>query len=965
MQSSTATRFLAATLQNALILWVATAPLTAEVRPLSLAVAEESITTAGWSRLGPMTPDGRFQVLNSAASNLLAEQDDTNGAVDAFLHDRLLGTTALLSHRPGEPLRSTPMGSYGLEISPDGRFVLLAEGSPLGPLALYDTTTASWSALPPGFEAWRGALWSQDGRELVLHQRVRFTTGLVLYDLATGATRLITHVAGAPERMADGFHRVSALTPDGRYLLYSSSAPDLVPGQEDGPGSQDSFLFDRVTGQTELVSAAPSRPTLALGGEAAGLSNNGRWLAWVGSPAAAGFSSDLPAQVLLFDRTLRQHRLVSRAAGSPLRPANGGAIAAELSPNGRFVFFSSQATDLVPGQLDSPATTDVFLHDREAGTTQLVSHTAGDVQRTAAGDSTPLAISPDGRFATFSSSAADLVAGTTDTASSWDVFRFDRTLARTELVSHAVADPLRTGAGHYSEARVAAHGRVVVFTSASSHLVSGPDRNRADDVFLWTEGPVELLSSAAFAVRTTAARGGGSPRMTPDGRFVAFNASGSNLLPGGTVETGPYLYHRDSGQLEALPTGSVQAITPDAQRVLLTSPLTLPGVPPGFFQNAVVHDRVSGRTTIVSHAAGDPATSANGPSLAVALSDDGRFVLFSSVATNLVAGQLDTPRTDNLFLYDRQTATAKLVDHAATNPSQTGNGWTSLEKVVLTPDGRFVFFASGSNDLVVGSDLPNTGDAFLFDRTTGAVELVSHANGDLTTAVGGAVGEISADGRWVAFHRSEPAFVTQISVLDRTTGQIRRVTREFDGGERPASRSSYLVAMSPDGRYLLLDSEASLVDADRPLRAQVYLYDRVEDTFELISHRAGAAQKGSSSEVNAIDLTPDGRFVLFEAFSDDVIGLEGTLWGPDYFRYDRTTRQARLISHRPGEPDGGSNAREPLFLLGRASLSDDGRTAAFVTQANNLYPHDFNFWITDPGSDGRAPDVFLYVEKAP
>jgi hypothetical protein len=58
--------------------------------------------------------------------------------------------------------------------------------------------------------------------------------------------------------------------------------------------------------------------------------------------------------------------------------------------------------------------------------------------------------------------------------------------------------------------------------SASSHLVSGPDRNRADDVFVWTEGPVELLSSAAFAVRTTAARGGSSPRMTPDGRFVLF-----------------------------------------------------------------------------------------------------------------------------------------------------------------------------------------------------------------------------------------------------------------------------------------------------------------------------------------------------------------------------------------------------------------------------------------------------------
>jgi|CXWL01.1.fsa_nt_gi Tol biopolymer transport system component len=935
----------------------------AEVRLLSLAAERSSVTTTGGTSLGPMTPDGRYLVLNSWASNLIPGQDDTNGTFDVFLLDRLLGTTTLVSHRPGEPLRTTAIGSSGQGVSPDGRYVLLAEGGAFGRLGLYDTVTATTTALPPDLEAGRGSLWSADGRLVALQQRRRTAQGLVLYDLETGTTQLVTHVAGDPGGLAAGLHFAAALTPDGRYLLYTSSADDLVPGQVDGAASWDVFLFDRSTGHTELVSAARSQPTVALGGNASGLSSNGRWIAWVGSPSAAGFSSELPAQVFLYDRVLGQQHLVSRAAEGPARPSDGAATGALVSPNGQFVLFASRATDLVPGQLDSAATVDVFLHDRRAGTIRLVSSAAGSSSRTAAGDSEPLAISPDGRFATFRSTGTDLVTGVTDAGTSWDVFRFDRGLARNELVSHSVEDPWRTGAAGIGDVRVAAQGRRVVFTSASSDLVPGPDLNRADDAFAWSEGPVALLSGAAFAVRTTPEDGAGSPRMTPSGSHVAFNAAGSNLLPGGAPETGTYLHHRDTGQLETLPTGGVVAIEPDAERVLLTSTLTLPGTPPGFFLNAVVHDRTHGQTTIVSHAAGSPSTAANDRSFALALSEDGRFVLFSSAATNLVAGQADTPGTENLFLYDRQTGTPTLVDHAAASSGQTGNGWTSVDRVAMTPDGRFVLFSSVAADLVAGSDLPGSVDVFLFDRTTGAVELVSHAPGEPTTAAGGSeAGELSADARWIAFHHYETELGYQINMLDRTTGQIRRITRDFDGGDRPASKSSYLVAMTPDGRFLLLESEAPLTDADLPWRGQTYLYDRLLDTFELISHRAGAPKKGSASLSLPIDLTPDGRFVLFEAYSDDVVGLEGTPWGLDYFRYDRTTRQARLISHRPGEPDGGSNATEPLFASGGASLSNDGRTITFVSQANNLYPHDFNHRVTFPGEDGRLPDVFLFVE---
>lgn len=943
-----------------------------DVVPLSLAREQASVTTTGWSSLGPMTPDGRFVVLNSAASNLIPGQDDGNGTADAFLLDRLLGTARLLSHRPGEPLRTFPDSRFAYQISPDGRQVLMSEGAGSLCYGLHDVEGDTFSPLPAGLQpaaANSARNWSADGRYLVLGQRFAgsSTVSLILFDTVSGSIQLVTHTATDAATPVAGFHRAVALTPDGRFLLYTSDAVDLIRGQIDAARTDDTFLFDRTTGQSALLSAAPESPLFALGGSARGLSNNARWIALVGPPALGGFAGENP-QVFLFDRTLRQMRLVSRAASEPVRPAGGPADHAVVSPNGRFVLYSSSATDLVAGQLDANEAPDIFLHDRDAGTTVLVSRADGSATQTPNGGSTALAISPEGRFATFGSTASDVVFGLPGLGGINALFRFDRTLAHTELISHAVDDATRRHGAGVHDSRVSLGGRVVLFESWADDLAGGPDLNGEIDVFAWTEGPVNLLTGAAFSVRTTTRYGAGSVRMTPSGALVAFSAGAFDLLLGdfGSLPApGAYLHHRDTGRLEFLTSGWVEAIEPDAERVLVTSHLTLPGTPTGFL-NAVVHDRTSGQTTIVSHAAGSPSTPANGQSQALALSEDGRFVLFRSEATNLVEGQADSVETENLFLYDRGKATATLVDHAAVSPAQTGNAASWADSGALTADGRFVLFSSSATDLVAGTDLSETPNVFLFDRTTGAVELVSHAPGQLTTALGSSQGgKISADGRWVAFGTYESGIGYQVQILDRSTGQIRRITRDFAGGDRPAGRSSGLAAMTPDGRFLLLESEARLVgDVDLPRFVQVYLYDRTLDEFTLISHRVGSPHKSSSGWSLAVDLSPDGRFLLFEATSTDVIGPESPLYGPDLYLYDRTTQQAKLVSHRPGEPDGDSNAYDFLFAPERAHVSDDGTTVAFVSQANNLYPHDFNFWVTNPGYDGRLPDVFLAVETA-
>lgn len=189
---------------------------------------------------------------------------------------------------------------------------------------------------------------------------------------------------------------------------------------------------------------------------------------------------------------------------------NAGEGAPALSADGRFVAFRSTSTGLVPGQIDAPGTWDRFLYDRLTGTYRLVTHAPGSPV-TATGDdqgSLEMALSAEGRFLAFASSAAGLVAWQADDRGRTDIFLFDR---ETGAVTQVSPEDRHSS---WSAPRISADGRIVAFVN---------DAERAQQVLRYDRTTGELV--------TIADGGSFGPVLSADGSALAFASVASDLVP--------------------------------------------------------------------------------------------------------------------------------------------------------------------------------------------------------------------------------------------------------------------------------------------------------------------------------------------------------------------------------------------------------------------------------------------------
>jgi Tol biopolymer transport system component len=358
-----------------------------------------------------------------------------------------------------------------------------------------------------------------------------------------------------------------------------------------------------------------------------------------------------------------------------------------ISADGRFVAFHSPASNLVVGDTNGAA--DVFVRDRQSGTTERVSVATGGTEGNF--DSYYPSISADGRFVAFHSFASNLVLGDTNGAA--DIFVRDRQSGTTERVS--VATGGTQGNGHSYIPSISRDGRFVAFFSLASNLVAG-DTNGFFDVFVRDRqsGTTERVSLA-----TGGAEGNFDsywPSISADGRFVAFQSAASNLVPG---DTNSYI-------------------------------------------DIFVRDRQSGTTERVSLATGGAEGNSNSGNPSI--SADGRFVALGSTASNLVVG--DTNGFDDIFVRDRQSGTTGRVS-VATGGEQ-GNGYSYNPSI--SADGRFVAFLSAATNLVAG-DTNGAWDYFVRDRQSRTTERVSMDSGGAQGNLDSYTGSISTDGGFVAF----------------------------------------------------------------------------------------------------------------------------------------------------------------------------------------------------------------------
>ncbi|MGY6217352.1 hypothetical protein ACW73L_19535 [Methylolobus aquaticus] len=407
----------------------------------------------------------------------------------------------------------------------------------------------------------------------------------------------------------------------------------------------------------------------------------------------------------------------ARAAGDTTRvsvnswgkQANNEQYNATISADGRYVAFQSYADNLVPG--DTNGVVDVFVRDLRTGHTSRVSVDSAGSQGN--GDSYTPAISADGRYVAFESSADNLVSG--DTSGRANIFVHDRQTRQTTCVSVS-------SAGSPSSAwlpTISANGRYVAFESAADNLVSS-DTNGTIDVFVHDRQThqtmrVNVASNGEQVMEVAASL---EPSISANGRYVAFSSAANNHVPGDTNSvTDVFVHDVRTGHTSRVSVDSAgsqgnwysyaPAISADGRYVAFLSEANnlVPG--DNFDSDVFVHDRLTHETTRANVASdGEPA---NGRSDYFSISADGRYVAFQSWANNLAPGGSGW---SDIFVRDRWAGQTTLVSMASDGEPPND---TSYDKVTISADGRYVAFSSYADNLVPG-DTNGVVDVFVRDR---------------------------------------------------------------------------------------------------------------------------------------------------------------------------------------------------------------------------------------------------------
>lgn len=411
-------------------------------------------------------------------------------------------------------------------------------------------------------------------------------------------------------------------------------------------------------GGASVTSVAPSVQGNAISGSPA-ISAGDRFVAF-DSAASNLVPGDTNATSDVFVRDLAAGTTQRVSVSSTGAQANGLSGLGQLSADGHLVAFGSSASNLVPG--DTNGTSDIFLRNLVTGMTRRVSVSSAGAQ--ANGGSGYVRLSGDGNLVTFSSAASNLVAA--DTNGVTDVFVHNIATGATERVNVSTGGA-QADTSTAAPASISADGRFVAFSSAS-RLVAGDTNNRAD-VFVrnlanGTTVRVSVSSTGAQVYRSSYAMG-----ISADGRIVVFFSSAAELVPNDTNhQPDVFVRNRETSKTrlvsvstsgaEANLGATVAAISADGRIVAFESPAkNLVGHDSNRVSDIFVRNRVLHRTWRVSESSSEG--QANGPSYLPAISADGQVVVFESSASNLVAG--DTNGVADVFVRDRTTGTTQRV----------------------------------------------------------------------------------------------------------------------------------------------------------------------------------------------------------------------------------------------------------------------------------------------------------------
>ncbi len=373
--------------------------------------------------------------------------------------------------------------------------------------------------------------------------------GLAVMNAAQAAFVNISRVSVASDG-SQGLNGVCTrvgVSDNGRWVVFDSTMDNLVPG--DTNGQSDIFLHDRTTGATSRISVdVLGQEVIAFSAEPA-ISGDGNVIAWVSNgeftPNAAGRS-----HVFVHDRTAQTVELVDRntAGDQGIYDSNKPS----LSYDGRYVAFISSSFNLVDG--DTNDMTDVFVRDRQTQVTERVNLSTAGEQSNATGGGYPhgCGISRDGRYVGFTDYGSNL-ADTNDVNGWHDAFLHDRQLGTTEMISVTPGGLAANDGSDF--VGVSDDGRYVTFFSIAGNVVAGDLNGVTDmfvrDRQTGTTQLVSVSSTGAqgFGFSFNFNYTGG---ISGDGRFVVFGSHSNNLVPGDTGQFDVFIRDRSANTTERL-----------------------------------------------------------------------------------------------------------------------------------------------------------------------------------------------------------------------------------------------------------------------------------------------------------------------------------------------------------------------------------------------------------------------------
>jgi len=875
-----------------------------------------------------MTPNGDHILFTSAAGNLCLTTNQTAflssyaGGLNVFVRNRTNGTTTLLSVNTN----GTGFGnadSIGLGISTNGQIALFESAA--SNLVANDTNKT---------------------KDVFIRNLVDETT--VRVSVSTNGGN------------ANGVSRDAVMTPDGRYVAFVSAATNLVVN--DTNGIADVFVRDLESGTTVLASSGATRVNLESISEAPLISNDGRFVAFRSTATNLVPGVSFPGQVYL--RDLQAGLTVFASAEAVVQSTNNVSYNHTISADGRHVVFQTGgaqaiqtilrydrqtgatetiSTNAARGTLDghtismtpdgrfvafisntnppSINNTSVRVWDANSGETTLVSGTPLGAIPPSSTCEWP-SIDPSGRFVSFVSNASGLV--TNALSGAYHVYVRDLLSGSTTLINvntNGTGSPV----GPMTVPQMSDDGQFVAFDAFDGGIVSGDD-NRTSDVFLrdTVNNTTELVSARAAELPSFAGAGSStisSSAVSWTGRYIAFVSTAENLVTNDgnskrdifvrdNLEGSTSLVSVNTNGVSANGTSTEPSISGDGRYVAFTSSASdLAAKGTNKVWNVFVRDLYS-QTIVLGSVATNAIAGANSDSSSPQLSADGRFLLFFSKASNLVT---TATGTTNLFLRDLAgLTTVALTTHGVVESS-------------ITRDGRYIAFLGN-----VGSG----NRLFIWDSLASARVYTNHS-------LQIASGVISPNGQYLAYVEN-----SQLYILNWRTGSALpagATTLPLAGG----------LQFSGDERFLTFSTK-SPGPSDGNSTFDTFLFDLGKGIKTQISTRPNATAAADAASIDPA-ISYDGRFVAYRSFASNLV-LHATNSWPKIVLYDRIKGTNTLVNFGANQfslaPVFSGNGRFLVFPTSSSAVNAEDQNSA-----TDLFGYAFLYATVTPGISGDGPTI--------